>query len=43
MIRVLSSFPVLDGLDHAADLVIGVGEIGRIDLCLANEELLVVG
>ena len=41
--RVVELAHVLDRLDHAADLVVGVGEIGGIDLGLADEELLFVG
>ncbi len=43
MISVLSSLPeVLDGLDDAADLVVGVGEVGAVDVRLPDEELLLV-
>ncbi len=41
--RVVELAHVLDGLDDAADLVVGVGEIGGIDLDLADEHLLLVG
>ena len=41
--RVVELAHVLDRLDHAADLVVGVGEIGGIDVGLADEELLLVG
>ena len=41
--RVVELAHVLDGLDHAADLVVGVGEVGGIDLDLADEHLLLVG
>ena len=41
--RVVELAHVLDGLDHAADLVVGVGEIGGVDVRLADEELLLVG
>ena len=44
MISVLSSLPdVLDRLDHAADLVVGVGQVGGIHVDLADEQLLLVG
>jgi hypothetical protein len=44
MTSVLSSLPeVLEGLDHAADLVVAVGSIGGEDLDLADEELLLLG
>ena len=41
--RVVELAHVLDRLDHAADLVIGVGQIGGIDVGLADEELLLLG
>ena len=41
--RVVELAHVLDGLDHAADLVVGVGDVGGEDLDLADEQLLLVG
>src|SRR5215470_14728788 len=38
--RVVELAHVLDGLDYAADLMVGVGEVGRIHFCLTNEQLL---
>ena len=33
---------VFDGLDDAADLVVGVGEVGRIDVRLLDEEFFLI-
>src|SRR6185295_5844609 len=33
---------VFDSLDDSADLMVGVGEIGPIDVCLLDEELLLI-
>ena len=41
--RVVELAHVLDRLDHAADLVVGVGDIGGEHLRLAGEQLLLVG
>ena len=41
--RVVELAHVLDRLDDAADLVVGVGEIGGVDVRLPDEELLLVG
>ncbi len=41
--RVVELAHVLHGLDHAADLVVGVGQIGGIDLDLPDEQLLLIG
>ena len=41
--RVVELAGVLDRLDHAADLVVGIGEVGRVDLGLADVELLLLG
>ena len=41
--RVVELAHVLDRLDHAADLVVGIGEVGGVDLHLAREQLLLVG
>ena len=41
--RVVELAQVLDLLDHAADLMVGVGEIGGKYLRLAGEQLLLVG
>ena len=41
--RVVELAHVLDRLDHAADLVVGVGDVGGEDLGLAGEQLLLVG
>ena len=38
--RVVELAHVFDGLDDAADLVVGVGEVGRIHVHLLDEELL---
>ena len=44
MMSVLSSLPmILDRLNDAADLVVGVHEIGRVHICLPDEELFLVG
>ena len=40
--RVVELAQVLEGLDHAADLVVAVGGVGGEDLDLADEELLLV-
>ena len=40
--RVVELAQVLEGLDHAADLVVVVGGIGGEDLDLADEELLLL-
>ena len=41
--RVVELAQVLDGLDHAADLVVGVGHVGGEHLGLAGEQLLLLG
>ena len=41
--RVVQLAQVVDRQNHAADLVIGVGEIGGVDVGLADEHLLLVG
>ena len=41
--RVVELAHVLDRLDHAADLVVGIGDVGGEDLGLAGEQLLLVG
>ena len=41
--RVVELAHVLDGLDHAADLVVGIGQVGGVDVGLADEELLLFG
>ena len=41
--RVVELAHVLDGLDDAADLVVGVGEVGGVDVGLPDEHLLLVG
>ena len=41
--RVVELAQVLDRLDDAADLVVGVGDVGGEDLGLAREQLLAVG
>ena len=41
--RVVELAHVLDGLDHPADLVVGVGQVRGVDLGLADEQLLLVG
>ena len=41
--RVVELAHVLDGLDHAADLMVGVGEVGGVDFDLPDEHLLLVG
>ena len=41
--RIVELAGVLDRLDHAADLVVGIGEIRRIDIGLADVELLRLG
>ena len=41
--RVVELAHVLDGLDHAADLVVGVGQVGGVNFDLADEQLLLVG
>ena len=40
--RVVELAHVLDRLDHAADLVVGVGDVGGEDVDLADEHLLLV-
>ena len=40
--RVVELAQVLEGLDHAADLVVAVGGVGGEDFDLADEELLLV-
>ena len=40
--RVVELAHVLDGLDHPADLVVGVREVGAVDVGLLDEELLLV-
>ena len=40
--RVVELAEVLDGLDDPADLVVGVGEVGAVDVRLLDEELLLV-
>ena len=41
--RIVELAHVLDRLDHAADLMVGVGHVGGEDLDLADEHLLLVG
>ena len=41
--RVVEPAHVFDGLDHAADLVVGVGDVRGEDVDLAGEHLLLVG
>ena len=41
--RVVELAQVLDRLDHAADLMVGVGDVGGEHLGLTREELLLVG
>jgi hypothetical protein len=43
MISVVQLAGVLDGLDHAADLVVGIGQVCGIDVGLADVELLRLG
>ena len=40
--RVVELAQVLDGLDHPANLVVGVGEVGAVDVGLLDEELLLL-
>ena len=41
--RVVELAQVVDGLDHPADFVVGVGHIGGEDIRLADEQLLLIG